>query len=186
MCYTVVRKNVTPDEDEEKTMSYTTSADDARTIRAEYKANGWNRNHVSVRASNYSMGSSISIEIKSPTVDIEKAAGIAKRIAEKISRCEITGEILSGGNRFVSVRLSDDLCDVLAERYEDAVTAAIATVEKGIGFLATIEGTDAIVGWDQHGYDIKLWIGDDFAGEHNSARSVAIRIGTNNARGLIG
>jgi len=84
--------------------TYTSAAEDAARIRAEYKAFGWGRREISVRSSEFSMGSSVDVRILSPKVDVAKATEIARRIAESIRRDERSGEILSGGNRYVEVR----------------------------------------------------------------------------------
>jgi hypothetical protein len=81
---------------------YTTPAEDAAQIRAAYKRHGWSSKDISVRARSYSMGSSIDVVVKRPGIPLAVVKGIAET-CEKIDRCEITGEILSGGNRFVSV-----------------------------------------------------------------------------------
>jgi len=88
--------------------TWTSAAEDAVSIRAALKAKGWNARKISVRSESYSMGSSITVTIL--------AAGIpratVKEIAERFSRvryCEVTGEILSGGNRYVRVTFDQDL-----------------------------------------------------------------------------
>ena len=98
----------------------------AAAIRAEYKRKyGWTARDISVRIDLYSMGSSIDVRIKNPSVNFEVAKQIAKG-AESISRCEISGEILSGGNRYVSVSYSHEAADVIKARYADVLNDAAA------------------------------------------------------------
>lgn len=106
-------------------MNYTTAAQDAKEIRRRFKELGWNAKKVGVTCSNYSMGSSISVTIKSPEVVEETAESIAKDVAESISRCEITGEILNGGNRYVHVGHSRECQEILGRRHVDALKAAL-------------------------------------------------------------
>ena len=83
---------------------YTTAAQDAAVIRGQLKALGWTSRQVSVRSSEYSMGSEVRVVIKDPSVPIDVVRGIAKQ-AEYIRR-DAHGDILGGGNRFVYVRYS--------------------------------------------------------------------------------
>ena len=52
--------------------------------------------------------SSINIEIKCPKIELEEVEKIVNKY-ESVSRCEYSGEILSGGNTFVFVDYSWDL-----------------------------------------------------------------------------
>jgi hypothetical protein len=88
---------------------YISPAESARLIRSELKARyGWTSRQVSVKSDSYSMGSSIDIKIKAPGISIAAVEEIANG-QESIRRCETTGEILGGGNRYVSVNLDWEL-----------------------------------------------------------------------------
>lgn len=90
-------------------MTYITPAAAAAEIRSELKTRyGWTSRQVSVRASSFSGGSAIDIKIKAAGVSVEAVKAIAEG-QESIHRCEITGEILSGANRYVSVTLDWEL-----------------------------------------------------------------------------
>lgn len=78
------------------------AAEQANEIRAELKKRGWSSREVSVRAKTFRCGSSIDVTIKVGGIRKAAVEAIASR-AESIRRCERTGEILSGGNRYVSV-----------------------------------------------------------------------------------
>jgi hypothetical protein len=80
----------------------------AKQIRAALKAKGWNSKAVSVRVDRYSMGSSIHVKVKSPDVDMATVKAIAERY-QRVDRCEYSGEILSGGNRFIFIDWDSDL-----------------------------------------------------------------------------
>lgn len=68
------------------------AAEAAKVIRERIKRElGATSRQVSVRASSYSMGSSIHVKVRD--------AGIRLMSVEHVDRCEATGEILNGGNR---------------------------------------------------------------------------------------
>ncbi len=87
-------------------MSLTSTAQLSKTIRDTLKkAYGITSKQVSIKTHNYSMGSSIYINIHDPAIDIKDVENIANP-KESVRRDE-SGEILSGGNRFVFVGYSD-------------------------------------------------------------------------------
>lgn len=121
--------------------SYTTAAEDAAKIRAAYKARGWNARHVSVRSETYSMGSSITVRLKSLVVDEAEARRIAEA-EEQIDRCKVTGEILSGANRYVSVGWSREARAELLAPWLGPIKQAAARVAGNVH--AEIPGAE---GW---------------------------------------
>ncbi|WP_436890275.1 hypothetical protein [Mammaliicoccus sciuri] len=77
-----------------------TSQDIAKEIRTELKKElGYTNRQISVK-NNWS---SIDVVIKDESVDREAVEKIAYPL-EEVDRCEITGEILAGGNTFVFVK----------------------------------------------------------------------------------
>ena len=135
-----------------------TTTEEAREIRAAYKRRGWSSRMISVRTEYYSMGSAIQVTIKSPEVDETEAERIAKG-AERISRCQITGEILSGGNTYVSVDHSEGCREILARRFVEPLTDALAVLRANgdRGRLESIAGAgDACVGLENG--RARLWI----------------------------
>ena len=78
------------------------SKEAAKQIRKELKAQfGYTAKQVSVR-SNYG---SIDIVIKDKTVSFAKIEKVSEKY-KSVSRCEVTGEILSGGNTFVILSIA--------------------------------------------------------------------------------
>lgn len=137
-------------------MNYKTPAEQAAEIRATLKkTHGWNGRQVSVTAQVFSMGSSITVKIKDPTVPIKVVEAVAKE-AEKIDRCEITGDILSGGNRYVHVNYTSEAEKVIMAPWVEAVKAAIASVTPGSNSLAKVEGTEFLVGY-RNQWCTSLW-----------------------------
>lgn len=118
------------------TKTWTSAAEDAKTIRQTLKSlYGWTSRQVSVRAKNYSMGSSINVVVKDPAVNLATVERVAVDIAESIRRCGVTGEILSGGNRFVHVRHSHECHDRMAALYVEEIERAKAvldTLDEGV------------------------------------------------------
>ena len=114
---------------------YTTAAQDAATIRKRIKSElGYGPKQVSVRCSNYSMGSSVKVTIKAGGLDCAKIRSIAL-LAEHIDRCQVTGEILSGGNRYVHCRLDWELVAALADKLQPGIEKALKDLEPGAGYL---------------------------------------------------
>lgn len=92
-------------------MTYISAADAAKTIRTNLKKlYGITSRQVSVRSDSFSGGSSIDIAINDPAVDAKEVKNLANG-HESISRCEASGEILSGCNRYVSVGYSSKAAD---------------------------------------------------------------------------
>lgn len=132
-------------------------ADQCKLLRAAYKARGWNRTAISVRNNSYSMGSSMRVEIK--RADLVTDYAEAERLAnagERISRCEMTGEILNGGNRYVNFDFSAAALEMIAAPFLAASEAAMVKAETGQEFdIHDIEGTGFSLNID--GYGVKIW-----------------------------
>lgn len=141
-------------------MAYKSTTDHAKEIRAAYKARGWSSRKVSVRSEYFSMGSSIHVTVKHPEVCAVEAERIAKEHSA-VRRCEMTGDILSGGNRYVSTSYSSECEAALAAPYLEALTEAVAGLEaEGLprGTHREIEGPfEASVTLESPGY-ARLWV----------------------------
>lgn len=117
----------------------------AAEIRQALKAKGITSRQVSVRSDYYSMGSSIDVRIKDPAVSLTMVQALAEA-HESIRYCEVSGEILSGGNRYVSVGYTEEAIKVQIAPILPAVEAAVAAVVPGSNSLKDVEGTDYLVG----------------------------------------
>lgn len=133
-------------------------------IRAALKAKGWSSRDVSVKSEYYSMGSSIRVVIKNPTVPSAVVESIANE-HESIDRDQ-WGEILSGGNRFVFVNYSAEALAHAADPYRLAVQQAIDALPDNDRSLQTIDGTPYMVGrtdggrfslWSDAGHQAETW-----------------------------
>lgn len=128
------------------------TTDRAAEIRAALKAKHITSRQVSVRADYFSMGSSITITIKDANVRASVVSAIANQ-HESISRCHLTGEILSGGNRYVSVSYASATLEEMAARYLPQVAAAVAQITDNA--LIPVEGTPFMVG--RGNYGLSVW-----------------------------
>jgi len=141
------------------------------------KAHGWSSRQVSVRAEYFSMGSSLEVVVKDPAIPLPVVKAVAEQ-AESIRRCEYSGEILSGGNRYVSVRYSHQAQQTIGARYLEAVQAAIGRLSPEHPSLLELVGdTGFLVG--RRDWLLTLW-GPDSAGclgQHNGPQSIAETIG---------
>jgi hypothetical protein len=109
-------------------------------IRKTLKGLGYSARDVSVRTSKYSLGSSIRIEIKTARTPRALVEAVAGKL-ERVSRCSMSGEILSGGNRFVFV----DYGAELLRRVREAVSADLAKLSPGevIAYRTADDGIEA-------------------------------------------
>jgi len=106
---------------------------DAKTIRKRIKDElGLNCRKVSVRGRPCTYSWAIDVVIKVPTAKSPIEA-IAKG-AESIDRCEYSGEILSGGNTYVSVDYAEGVLDGFFDE------AAIAALEENPGKTLELPG----------------------------------------------
>ena len=153
----------------------TTAAEAAKRIRQELKARGWSSRQVSVRAANYSMGSSIRVEVRDADISLPTVRAIAKG-SEQIRRCEISGDILSGGNRYVNTSYSTGARDELAGRWVENVRSAVESIEPDSNVLERVSDTPFLVGRPDEDR-ISLWDNDKHIGECFSTGEVAFRIG---------
>lgn len=83
--------------------SYIPTTERAKAIRAALKATlKASARQVSVRVHSYSMGATIYVTVKDPTLRLPAVEAIAGRL-ESVARDHATGEILNGGNTYVMV-----------------------------------------------------------------------------------
>jgi len=98
-------------------------------IRKTLKQYGITSKQVSVRSKYFSGGSSIDLNIKDMLVDFQLVESIAQA-QEKIDRCEVTQEILSGGNTYVHTQYDWKIKDAFIEELKVTYAKEIETLEK--------------------------------------------------------
>ena len=106
-------------------MKYISATDAAKIIRETLKRLGWSNRAVSVRADYFSMGSAIRVEVKRADVPLNIVRAIARSF-ERISRCEYSGEILSGGNMYISCRYNRTVAETHGRPWVDPLQKVIA------------------------------------------------------------
>lgn len=123
-------------------MTYVPVADAAKQIRGALKSElGLTQRDVSVRAQSYSMGSSIKVRLRSNKATLAQVEAIANK-HQDVHYDEASGEILSGGNRFVSVEYDSYFLDAEAVRFEP-VTEAIEVGGFRVVSLVTVRRVNA-------------------------------------------
>lgn len=148
-----------------------TTTEHAATIRATLKRDhGWTGRQVSVRSDLYSMGSSIRVVIRDPSVPIETVRRVAMP-AEKVDRDQF-GEILSGGNRYVEVSYDWEVLETMGRHYVDAVQVAKdALGQPDTNRLIPIGATGYLLGWRENG--LHLWSETSHVSQHYTVENVA-------------
>jgi hypothetical protein len=96
-----------------------TIAEAAKVVRARLKAElGATSKDVSVTV----RAETIFVTIRNPNLSLDAVEAIANEQRD-VSRCEVTGEILCGGNRYVRVSHSEEAMRPLSLRYQAAMTS---------------------------------------------------------------
>jgi hypothetical protein len=155
-------------------MAWKSAADAAKLIRIALKNLGWNSRKISVKSDTFSGGSSIDVTIKDPSIPLSVVEKIANG-EESIRRCEMTHEILSGCNRYVSVRYSTPAVMALASPHIKRVKAIIEEV-KGTGTSLPVVD-DIIVGNWNNNVTVNVTEGDESPIRNWDADSAAMNIG---------
>lgn len=164
----------TPDPEPEPEPPSKSTAEHASDIRRALKTrHGWTSRQVSVTSRCYSMGSSIDVRIKDPNVPLSAVKAIANK-AERIDRCPYSGDILSGGNRYVHVSYDYDTLEAMGQAWLPAVTAAEATRRpQDDNALLPVAGTPYLIGKGSNGWGCSVWGEDGHISQCNDLRGCA-------------
>jgi hypothetical protein len=100
------------------------SATTAKTVREALQAAGFGRKDISVRNDSYSMGSTVYVRIRRADIALDAVEAIASA-HERVSRDEGTGEILSGGNTFVTVEYGHGALDAATVTIREMLDAGV-------------------------------------------------------------
>jgi hypothetical protein len=106
-------------------------------LRAALVTAGITRKQVTVRHHCYSMGSHLYVTVRDSNLPVSVVEKIAASF-ESVRHCEATGEILSGGNRHLTVERHDDHERLLATPIAEALAAA------EIGFEFEVQGVKVV------------------------------------------
>lgn len=127
---------------------------------------------MSVRANN----DSLRVTIKDPSVSRRHVQTLAREY-ESIQRCEITGDILCGGNRYVSVQHSRDAMHALTAIWTPAVERAAAKLPGYSSSLIRVERTPYYLGRPPNHYGLTVWDGVSFQANVSNVEDAAYWIG---------
>lgn len=98
-------------------------------IRAALKTKlGYNSRQVSVKERQGGLSWSFTLTVRDASVNLKKVEEFAKG-NEDIDRCQASGEILSGGNTFMFVRVTEEVEAAWAEKYINEVESGLASLE---------------------------------------------------------
>lgn len=138
-------------------MTYKTAKERAAEIRDALRAAfGFTRNDASVRSTVGSIRVELRNSPRANAVSLKAVEAIASK-RESVRRCEVTGDILAGGNTFVSVRRSSEGCEAIAEPLLPAVEAALAKAAAAEGeVIVRLDDSDDL-GVAQDACGIYVW-----------------------------
>ena len=139
---------------------YQTTAEKSAEIRTNLKKlYGITSRQVSVTSRN----GSIEVRIHDHKVDVREVRNLADK-HESVRYCEVSGEILSGGNTFLNVAYSEKACTAYAAAHAEELAAVIAGAEPeagGGGRPALVDGLPCVVLLSNNGNLIMSYGSDD-------------------------
>lgn len=132
------------------------TSEKSKLIRKELKEKlGFSSREVSVKTHSYSMGSSINVTLKS-VESIRKRPEIEaiSNKQEKIHRCEVTQEIMSGGNTYVDISIDYDLKNSIVAAEKEEVSKIAEKSKKDPNQMYKYKGTEFF-------YDLRAGFSDE-------------------------
>ena len=103
---------------------------DTKVIRQELKKElGYNSRQVSIKSKPGGYSYSFIFTIRDKNVNYDKVNEFAHKY-KSVSRCEYSGEILSGGNTYITVTFSDKLKDEMENKHFLKLREWVDTVDK--------------------------------------------------------
>lgn len=143
-----------------------TRTEKAAQLRKELKKCGWTSRDISVRAKRCTYSSAIDVVVKRADIDMGRVKELAMEY-ESIRRCEASGEILSGGNTYVSVSRDYKLTEAMAAAIRPACVAALKEAVADHNRVFAVEDTGFTLSVSRHNNRITMWDENDspfFAG----------------------
>ena len=151
----------------------------AAIIRKTLKFLGWNSRAVSVRTAYFAGGSSLRIRIKTATVPSTVVYAVAQ-LFESVARCSYTGDILSGGNTYLSVDYDSNARFTLGRPWVDKLRAIpVDTDQSNRLYPVDTESIPIHIKRSKFCDDSKfdLWIDSGFAKSVYGTDSAAFEVG---------
>lgn len=124
-------------------------------IRKALKEMGYNSRMVSVRNERGGYDSSITLVIRDAKVNYSKVEEVAKSF-KKIDRCEVSQEILCGGNTYVWIRVEDAVEKAWASEFIPQITSALEELEKK-GESYGVKINEQFIVFKQRPGVVKIW-----------------------------
>ena len=103
-----------------------------QSVKDDLKKAGYNTREVSVREQDCGYSRALTITVRDASVSLKNIQEIASR-HESIDRCERTGEILSGGNRYIDVELKEEIKEQYYNMFKEEVSEAMDNIEEKEG-----------------------------------------------------
>lgn len=157
------------------------SKEAAARIRAALKAKGWGTKQISVRHETFSLGSAVRVQIRTA----EPPVHVVKEIAEQFERVarDGYGEILGGGNMYVSVNVTPGGADAKLAPYLDAALRAVAALPHPKGpeqnqhrTIVEHGGVDYTVSHSGRGWGFHVWGDGPMLRDCQDARNIAYNV----------
>lgn len=147
----------------------------ANGLRSALKAAGYKANQVTVRDRGGSVDTSLEVTIRSAAVSVSAVTAIANKVSV-VNRCTATGEILGGGNTFVTVSYSRDLIAPIQASIEAQILAGqgdatIGTISVHVDNLAN-SASPVYVGRASEDTSDLYCYGVDYAAKRLAAESL--------------
>ena len=158
---------------------YISTTNAAAIIRATLKYLGWNSRAVSIRSAYFAGGSSLRVRIKRADIPATVVYAVA-RLFESVARCSYTGDILSGGNTYLSVDYDSNARFTLGRPWVDKLRAIPIDTDRSNRLYPVDTGSIQIhvkrsTFCDDSKFD--LWVDSGFVKSTYGVDSVAFEIG---------
>lgn len=153
-----------------------TTTEAAAEVRAAFKAQGWTARQIGVRADYFSLGSALRVTLKDGAIPLHKVKAIAEG-KERIRR-DGYGEILGGGNRYVTIDVAEEARAIKVRRNIEAVERAIELLPPAPTNTLQEIVPGYCVGRGINGYGLALWGETSHIAQCETADGIAFRLAT--------
>ncbi len=101
-------------------------------IQEVLKNAGINSRQVSIREPRCGYDRAFELTIRDPRFEIEQIEDLVMGF-KKVDRCEVSGEVLMGGNTWIDVEATDEVEDIWASEYREKVEEALSLLTDNHG-----------------------------------------------------
>lgn len=149
-----------------------TQLSEAQKLAELLKGLGYTRKHVSVKDNGGSHNWSLTMTIRDSSVIFSKVENLKKEFTQ-YSTCEASGEILSGGNTFVSIQITEEVREAWTAKHLDVVKNAMEVCKQ------LVQGVEINERFNVHFLDGNFRLTDNgnfLPMNYRSAESIALDI----------